>query len=341
MSNVVIGRMPFTLGIALARRRLGVRAALARRGGGAVARQRVGEPGRRRVPLRRRGRDAGRRAAARPDATGRTGAPRSRSAGPPSRAAWRWRSCSPRAARTTSSAPRSGRCCSSASARSRSSTRAAAPRSGRPRSTWRSSSPRSRSRTRSGQNALRPGVVLGPALLVLFARPRAPRVGDRRGRRRAAVPAVAAGRARRGGGARRPVDGGGVPPGGARLPGDARAARRAPGGAAHAQPLGGDVPRAGLPARARLAPAARPQGQPAVLRPRRPAHRATRYERWLRKNAVRWVALPNAPLDFSAEVERGAAARRPAVPQAGAQLAALADLGGARPRAARSPAPRG
>ena len=27
-----------------------------------------------------------------------------------------------------------------------------------------------------GQNALRPGVVLGPALLILFARPRAPRV---------------------------------------------------------------------------------------------------------------------------------------------------------------------
>jgi hypothetical protein len=29
-----------------------------------------------------------------------------------------------------------------------------------------------------------------------------------------------------------------------------------------------------------------------------------RYERWLRENAVRWVALPDAPLDFSAEEEK-------------------------------------
>jgi hypothetical protein len=29
-----------------------------------------------------------------------------------------------------------------------------------------------------------------------------------------------------------------------------------------------------------------------------------RYERWLHDNAVRWVALPAAPLDFSAEAER-------------------------------------
>jgi hypothetical protein len=29
-----------------------------------------------------------------------------------------------------------------------------------------------------------------------------------------------------------------------------------------------------------------------------------RYERWLRENAVRWVALPAAPLDVSAEDER-------------------------------------
>jgi hypothetical protein len=29
------------------------------------------------------------------------------------------------------------------------------------------------------------------------------------------------------------------------------------------------------------------------------------YEDWLRKNAVRWVARPNAPLDFSAQAERG------------------------------------
>ena len=38
------------------------------------------------------------------------------------------------------------------------------------------------------------------------------------------------------------------------------------------------------------------------------------YERWLRDNAVRWVALPDAPLDFSGRHERRPAARpRPAV----------------------------
>jgi len=31
---------------------------------------------------------------------------------------------------------------------------------------------------------------------------------------------------------------------------------------------------------------------------------ADRYERWLRENAVRWVALPTAPLDFSAQAEK-------------------------------------
>jgi hypothetical protein len=31
---------------------------------------------------------------------------------------------------------------------------------------------------------------------------------------------------------------------------------------------------------------------------------AERYERWLRRNAVRWVALPDAPLDFSAKAEK-------------------------------------
>ena len=69
-----------------------------------------------------------------------------------------------------------------------------------------------------GQNALRPGVVLGPALLVLFARPRAPRAAVAGDRGRAALPAVAAGRARGRGGARRPVDGGRVPRRGAALP---------------------------------------------------------------------------------------------------------------------------
>src|SRR5215211_6778399 len=31
---------------------------------------------------------------------------------------------------------------------------------------------------------------------------------------------------------------------------------------------------------------------------------ADRYERWLRENSVRWVALPSAPLDFSAQAEK-------------------------------------
>ena len=110
-----------------------------------------------------------------------------------------------------------------------------------------------------GQNALRPGVVLGPVLLVLFTRPRAPRAGGRRARRGAALPAVAAGRARGRGGARRPVDRGRVPRRGAALPRAAGGAGRAARGAAHAQPLGGDVPGAVVSARARLAPPARPQ----------------------------------------------------------------------------------
>ena len=87
MSNVVIGRMPFTLGIALAvgawacARRSRVAAARA------LARQRLGEPGGGRVPVRRGGRDARRRAAAARRPRAPTCAPRSRSAGRPSSAA--------------------------------------------------------------------------------------------------------------------------------------------------------------------------------------------------------------------------------------------------------------
>ena len=243
MSNVVIGRMPFTLGIALA---VGAWAC-ARRSRIAAAVLSLRACGRARSPgvflavaavAMLAGRAGQRRRSA--PAAHRARARRAR----PSPAAWRWRRSSPRAARTTSSAPRSGRCCWSASGRSRSSTRRAGPRSGPRRSTSRCSWPRSRSRTRSGQNALRPGVVLGPALLVLFARPRAPRAGHRGDRRGAALPAVAAGRARGRGGARRPVDRGRVPRRGAAT---SSSSARAPGerarGAAHAQPLGGDLPR--------------------------------------------------------------------------------------------------
>ena len=59
-----------------------------------------------------------------------------------------------------------------------------------------------------------------------------------------------------------------------------------------------------------------------------------RYQRWLRENAVRWVALPTAPLDFSAEAREGAAAQRRAVPRAASHVRRLEHLGGARPRAA-------
>jgi hypothetical protein len=37
-----------------------------------------------------------------------------------------------------------------------------------------------------------------------------------------------------------------------------------------------------------------------------------RYHRWLRNNAVRWVALPDAPLDYSARAEAQLVARQPA-----------------------------
>jgi hypothetical protein len=39
---------------------------------------------------------------------------------------------------------------------------------------------------------------------------------------------------------------------------------------------------------------------------------ARRYHRWLRNNAVRWVALPDAPLDYSARAEAKVLAQRPA-----------------------------
>ena len=290
--------------------------------------------------VRRRGRDARRRALARDAerADGRTalalGAPGGR------RRPARWRCCSPRAARTTSPAPRSGRCCSSASARSRSSTRRAAPRSG-PSALYVAVLVAAFAIPNSlGQNALRPGVVLGPALLVLFARPRAPRaaiVGDRR---RAALPAVAAGRARGRGGARRPVDRGRVPRRGAALP-----RRRAPQPGERLEvPLTRNHWEAtylarGLPARPRLAPAARPQGQPALLRPRAPAHRG-------RATSAGCATTPCA--GSRCRPRRSTSPRGSSAACCSADLpflepvhasAQLAHLGGARPRAARRPAP--
>jgi hypothetical protein len=154
-----------------------------------------------------------------------------------------------------------------------------------------------------GQNALRPGVVLGPALLVLFTRPRAPR---------AAVvviavallylqwlPAVRA----------------------------VEEARGDPSTAAayHDEVLGFLEGRA-EPGERLEVPLTRNHWEATYLAQSYPLARgwhrqldrkvnplfydggqpltAGRYERWLRENAVRWVALPSAPLDFSAEAEK-------------------------------------
>jgi hypothetical protein len=153
-----------------------------------------------------------------------------------------------------------------------------------------------------GQNALRPGAILGPALLVLWARPRAPRIAL------AAVavvllylqwlPAVRAVEEARGD------------------PSTA-AAFHAPVLAfldRHAQP--GERVEVPLTRNhweatylARAYPLARGwhrqldrKVNPLFYGPR--PLTAARYEDWLRDNAVHWVALPDAPLDFSAREER-------------------------------------
>src|SRR5215208_2585099 len=154
-----------------------------------------------------------------------------------------------------------------------------------------------------GQNALRPGVVLGPALLVLFARPRASRI--------AVVvvavallylqwlPAVSA------------VD----------------EARGDPSTAAafHQEVLDFLQTRA-RPGERLEVPLTRNHWEATYLAQDYPLARgwhrqldrkvnslfydrehplsAAGYKRWLRQNAVRWVALPTAPLDFSAEAEK-------------------------------------
>ena len=154
-----------------------------------------------------------------------------------------------------------------------------------------------------GQNALRPGVVLGPALLVLFTRPRAPR---------AAVvgiavallylqwlPAVRAVEEARG--------------------------DPSTGAAFHAEVLRFLAGRA-QPGERLEVPLTRNHWEAAYLAQSYPLARgwhrqldrkvnplfydrehpltAYGYEQWLRENAVRWVALPAAPLDFSAEAEQ-------------------------------------
>jgi hypothetical protein len=153
-----------------------------------------------------------------------------------------------------------------------------------------------------GQNALRPGAILGPALLVLLARPKAPRLAV------ATVlgillylqwlPAV-------------------------------RAVEEARGDPSTAAAYHADVLRF-LDARAKPGerlevPLTRNHWEASYLARSYPLARgwhrqldrkvnplfysgrpltAERYEAWLRDNAVRWVALPDAPLDFSAREER-------------------------------------
>jgi hypothetical protein len=155
-----------------------------------------------------------------------------------------------------------------------------------------------------GQNALRPGVVLGPALLVLFARPRAPR---------AAVVVIAAALLYL-----------------QWLPA-VRAVEEARGDPSTAAAFHDEVlrflePRA-KPGERLEVPLTRNHWEATYLAEDYPLARGwhrqldrkvnplfydrkhpltmSRYERWLRENAVRFVALPTAPLDFSARIERG------------------------------------
>ena len=72
--------------------------------------------------------------------------------------------------------------------------------------------------------------------------------------------------------------------------------------------LGGAPRRARDPARARLGAPARPRGQPAVLR-RRARSTPARYRAWLDRMAVRWVAVPDVQLDYSAQDEARLIAR--------------------------------
>jgi hypothetical protein len=153
-----------------------------------------------------------------------------------------------------------------------------------------------------GQNALRPGVVIGPALLVLFARPRAPRIAI-------AVVAVALVYLQW-------------------LPA-VRAVEEARGdpstqAAFHAEVLRFLDDHAAPGERVEV-PLTQNHWEASYLAESYPLARgwhrqldrkvnplfyagreltSTGYEAWLRDNAIRWVALPAAPLDFSARAER-------------------------------------
>ena len=154
-----------------------------------------------------------------------------------------------------------------------------------------------------GQNALRPGVMLGPALLVLFARPRAPRTA-------VVVIAVALLYLQWLPAVRAVEEARGDPSTSAAFHDEVLRflrARTAPGERLEV-PLTRNHWEATYLARAY--PLARGwhrqldrKVNPLFYDREHPLTPA-RYERWLRENAVRWVALPAAPLDFSARAEQ-------------------------------------
>ena len=190
-----------------------------------------------------------------------------------------------------------------------------------------------------GQNALRPGVA-ARAGAARARRPRrgAPRARDRRRSRVALLylqwlPAVRAVAEAHGD----PSTAGGVPRRGARLPATTRArARRARRGAAHAQPLGGGR------TSPRTVPLARgwerqlDQKANPLFYDGRAADAGRATTRWLRENAVRWVALPErAARLLRARRRRELLERGAAVPASSVhESPRLADLGGARHGAA-------
>ncbi len=65
------------------------------------------------------------------------------------------------------------------------------------------------------------------------------------------------------------------------------------------------------------------------------------YSAWLRSNAISYVALPDAPLDYSSAAERRLILSRTLLPEPALPLRPLADLQGARPQAAGGAARRG
>ena len=90
----------------------------------------------------------------------------------------------------------------------------------------------------------------------------------------------------------------------------ARRRRGADRGAADREPLGVGLPRVRLRTGARLAAPARHHARRHLL-PRRGRLGDRAYRAWLHDNAIRYVALPDAPLDYSSVAERRLILRDP------------------------------